>query len=43
MAKAKQVGNPHSLQLVLARSLKISIPVKAIVSLLIHGWWPKRG
>jgi hypothetical protein len=30
MAKARQVGKPHSLQLVLGSILKIAIPVKAI-------------
>jgi hypothetical protein len=34
MAKARQVGTPHSPQLVLGNSLKISIPVSAILGLL---------
>ncbi len=34
MAKARQVGKPHSPQFVLGRSLNIWIPVSAIVSLL---------
>jgi hypothetical protein len=43
MAKAKQVGKPHSLQLVFGSILKISIPVRAIVNLLIHGRCPGLG
>jgi hypothetical protein len=34
MAKARQVGTPHSLQLVLGKSLKIWIPVKPMDTLL---------
>jgi hypothetical protein len=33
IAKARQVGTPHSLQFVLGNNLKISIPVSAIYSL----------
>jgi hypothetical protein len=35
MAKARQVGTPHSLQLVFGSSLKISIPVNGIVCTLL--------
>jgi hypothetical protein len=34
MAKAKQVGTPHSPQLVFGNNLKICIPVRAIGCLL---------
>jgi hypothetical protein len=34
MAKARQVGTPHSPQLVFGNNLKICIPVRAIVYLL---------
>jgi hypothetical protein len=43
MAKARQVGTPHSLQLVFGNNLKIWIPVNAMGFSLSHNFAESKG